>query len=218
MYIEIEGQTYDISIRDTEKGVTIMGQKDGIIQLAVPAQLSEGELITYLKSTPFKKMVKSDRPVKLETSTTIPLFDSTFTVVIQKELLNPYIVGKSLYTNLNPMSKAGLSSLLEQVLMQELKQRIGFWEEKLGILIDSIYIRRLKTNFHTVCSNSSRLTFDKNLIHKSREYLAYLCAVAVFDYLQMDDSIREQLANQHIKDWKHHQKVFLYELTPQVNR
>ncbi|TDQ79859.1 YgjP-like metallopeptidase domain-containing protein [Sphingobacterium yanglingense] len=218
MYIEIEGKTYYISIRDSEKKVTVIGQKDGTVQLAVAAQLSEGELITYLKSTSFQKSIKSEQPSKLEAAATIAMFDTTFTLIIQKELLTPYIAGKSLYTNLNPKSKAAQNSLLEQILMQELKQQIGFWEEKLGVLIDNINIRKLKTNFHTVCSNSSRLTFDKNLIYRSREFLAYLCAVAVFDYIQMEESIREQLANQYIKDWKHHQKVFLYELTQHVNR
>ncbi len=213
MYIEVEGKTYFISIRDSEKSVSIIGQQEDIVHLAVSAQLSQVELITYLKSAHFRSLVKVNKLPQMDTTNTINALGADFTLIIQKGLLTPYIAGKSLYADVNPKSKMGLNKLLEQILRQELNRQIGFWEEKLNVLISDIYIRKLKTNYHTICTNSSRLTFDKNLVHKTKEFIAYLCAVAVFDYLELEESIREKLADQYVKDWKHHQKVFLYELT-----
>lgn len=212
MYIEVDGKTYLISIRDSEKNITILGQKDGILHLAVAARLSQDELIAYLKSKAFNKSTYIKQNEYSAAINTVELFECIYNLIPHKDISQPYIKGKSLYVKNIPQGSTALNNLLENTLLQELKQQIGFWEETMKVLINDIYIRKLKTNYYTICSKNSRLTFEKALLYKSRDFIAYISASAVFDYLSIADSQREELANQYIKDWKHHQRVFLYEL------
>lgn len=210
MYIEIEGKTYYISIRDSETGVSIIGQKGDVIQLAVSARLSQDELITYLKSKDLNKWITKEESV-VDTVASIRLFDSSFALIIDQGLQHPYIKGKSIYTSKKNITKSALDRLLETLLLQEIKQLVGFWEEILDSLINIIQLRKLKSNYYTADTTNRRLTFEKNLVHKSKEFIAYLCALAVFDCLGIEDSRRELLGGKHVKDWKHHQRVFKHE-------
>lgn len=211
MHIEVEGKTYYINIRDSESGIKVIEEKDDITYLAVPARLSQDKLIAYLKSNP-QTNVKPEESSEEYNPTTLPLFDTMFVLVLQADLQYPYLKGKSVYSPKIPKSKASLEKLSETLLIQELKKQIGFWEEVLDILIDDICIRKLKTNCYTVSDSNRRLTFDKNIVLRSRDFIAYICAIAVFDYLDLEDTVREVLGTKYIKDWRHQQKVLQYEL------
>lgn len=214
MYIEVEGKTYYLSIRDSEKNVTIIGQKGDIIHLAVSAQLPHAELMAYLKSTHVHKIATSPSAIA-ESLPSIDLFDTTFELITQKNLKSPYIKGKVLYSGYKADSQATQNKLLKVILLQELKKQIGFWEETLNVLVSHIYIRKLKTNSYTFCVTDKRLTFDKNLVYRTKDYIAYICAVAIFDYLALNDSLKEQLLIRHVKNWMHHRRVLAYEATSQ---
>lgn len=210
MYIEIEGKTYYISIRDSETGVSIIGQKGDVIQLAVAARLSQDELIAYLKSQKLNKWMAREESL-IDTASSIRLFDRSFTLIVNQGLQHPYIKDKSVYLSKKPITKSALNRLLETLLLQEIKQQVGFWEEVLDNLINIIHLRKLKTNYYTVDTVSRRLSFEKNLAHKSQEFISYLCALAVFDCLDIEDQQRELLGVKHVKDWKHQQRVFKHE-------
>lgn len=211
MHIEVEGKTYYISIRDSEKTIKLIEEKDNIIYLAVPARLSQDNLIAYLSSNPPSNL-KPNHLIEEYIPTTLPLFDTTYSVVIQAYLLFPYLKGRTVYTPKIPKSKASLAKLYDDLLIQELKQHIGFWEETLGLLVNEVCLRKLSSNYYTVNNASRRLTFERNITNRSRNFIAYLCANAIFDFLKLNDLIREELGVKYVNDWKHHQRVLKHEL------
>lgn len=211
MYIEVEGKTYYISISDNERGVSWIGQKGDVAHIAVAARLSQDELIVYLKSQDLNKWIEKKESVTDTIS--IQLFDSSFTLIVHKGIQHPYVKGKSIYTSKNPTTQPALDRILESLLLQEIKQHICFWEELLDSLINVIHLRKLKISYYIANPASKKLTFEKKLVHKSKEFIAYLCAIAVFECLGVEYSRREQLGAKYVKDWKHQQRVFKYEQT-----
>lgn len=213
MYIEVEGKTYYINIRDHETGISYLGQKEDAIHIAISARLSQDELVVFLKNNGVDELIKK-KPRAANSISTIQLFDSSFTVILQQGLSSPHIVGKSIYTSKTPKAANVHQELIETLLIQEIKQHIGFWEETLSILIKDVCIRRLKRNYYTVSKDSLRLTFEKSIVLRSRNFIAFICAIAVFDYLKLEDSIMEELGMKYVKDWKHQQRILIHELGP----
>ncbi|WP_164108475.1 MULTISPECIES: hypothetical protein [Sphingobacterium] len=212
MYIEVEGKTYYISISENERGVSLIRQEKDVIHIAVAARLSQDELISYLKSQDLNKWIAMGKSVS-DTISSIQLFDSSFTLIVHQGLTHPYIKNKTIYTSKKPTTQPALDRLRESILLQEIKQHIGFWEELLDSLINVIHLRKLKISYYIANPASKRLTFEKKLVHKSKEFIAYLCSIAVFECLGIEYSRREQLGAKHVKDWKHQQRVFKHEQT-----
>lgn len=211
MYIEIEEKSYYISIRDDETAISVLGRRDDAIHLAVSARLSQDELVAYLKRNDLRAVAEVDSTLT-DDFITLALFDSAFTLIVQRGVYKPYIKGNSLYISKIPRTTAGRESLADTLLLQEIKQHIGFWEEKLAVLISDIGLRRLKKNYYTVSRQHQRLTFERSIVHRSRDFIAYLCANAVFDYLSLGDSVREELGYNYVTDWKQQQRILKHEL------
>lgn len=208
MYIEVEGRAYYITIHNSDNRIYVSGPKGTATKLAVPAHLSQNELIAFIKNN--LKDVNTHQSEDIN-GLILDLFDTSFTVVVNPILQIPYIKGKSLYLPKIPKSKVAHAKLSDMLLIQEIKQHISFWEETLMTLINDIDLRKLKANYYVICSSSKRITFKKDLIDKSREFIAYICAMAVFDFLSLEESYQEHIGSKYVKDWKHYQKVLHYE-------
>lgn len=212
MYIEINGEKYHLSIRDSGDDIRIIEQKDDVTYLAVPARIPHDNLISYLKEVSFT-ITNSGLSGKAEVAGTVRLFDTDFTLFIQPVLKSTFIKGKAVFAKKKPTTEAAWDRLAEDLLMVEIKVNIGFWEEILDVFINTINLRKLKTNFFTFCKDDRGITFNKSLIHRSREFISYVCAVAIFDCLDIEEDEATELKNKYIKDWRHYQKVLSYEIS-----
>ncbi|ERJ59944.1 hypothetical protein [Sphingobacterium paucimobilis] len=210
MYIELDGESYHISISEQEKGITFIQHQDGVTYIMAGARLPQDELISYLKGKPFDKLTISNSSAHSSTAS-IHLFGTSFSIVSKKGITSPYINGKCVYVAAPPRSKSATVALTETLLIQEINRHVGFWEERLNILVKEIAVRKLSKSYYTISVEKSTLTFSKNLIHKSQDFVKYICSLAMFEYLNIDEPIQEKLAAAYIQDWKHQRKVFLYE-------
>ncbi|WP_140938261.1 YgjP-like metallopeptidase domain-containing protein [Sphingobacterium lumbrici] len=211
MIIEVDGSTYNIVIQSSSKGIAIGGYKNQMIHLHVPYTVPTAELYAYIRANSrliknYITQVDSEQQIG-----SFQIFDTTFPLIIKSQLPNPYLHQERIYTSAYPNHKKAIDNLQLSLLLQQLTLQISIWEEHLNTLLSEIKIRKLKTNYFTVCTRDKRITFSSDLIQKSIGFISFICGEAVMCLVHIDAQERTRLLDRFVKDWKQYKKIVSYE-------
>ncbi|HMR19619.1 MAG TPA: DUF45 domain-containing protein [Sphingobacterium sp.] len=209
--MELQGYPFEIIPDETCNSIQVRLSKNGKLQVIVHPQTPQKELITYLTKNLKQIKKKIDKSVPLEDNTSIHIFDSSYAVQIDHNARTAYIRGKAVYVNTLPTTEKQTERLKQKLLVAQITQIIGFWEEQLGFLLDEITLKTIPKRYFVVHRSKSQLVFSKKLVNLSLDMLQFVVAKSVFDYLALSNKQEEILYQQHIPDWKHLVRVFDYE-------
>lgn len=208
MYIEVDGKEYFIHLNSNSKLIRIKKVEDDTVHLEVPVSWSEKSLLSYIRTFLNKEI---PQPIVKHTEQTLQLFDKTYPVkfIISE---SPYMENNTIYTNFKNFSNKSLIEKLKTSLLKNLiNNKISIIEEDLNILLPDVHIRKLKTNYYTICPSTNRVTFNKKLIDKSISFIRYIVILMSSKYLNLSQEESQNLLNKHISDWKHCERILKYE-------
>ncbi|MBE8720519.1 YgjP-like metallopeptidase domain-containing protein [Sphingobacterium pedocola] len=211
MIIEVDGYTYNIVIQSSSKVIAIGAYKNQMIHLHVPYAIPTAELYAYIRANSrlINNYVTNTNSEKQFDK--FQIFDAVLPLIIESQLANPYLHHGKIYTPAYPVLKKTVSNLQRTLLRQQLTLQIGAWEEHLDIFISEIKVRKMKTNYFTVCTRDKRITFSSELIQKSIGFISFICGEAVMCLVHIDAQERIRLLDRFVKDWKQHEKIVSYE-------
>ena len=141
----------------------------------------------------------------------IPLYGIAYTYKYKHDISVSYKKDKIIYANKEPKSALSRKKIAQEILLIDLKILMGQWEERLGCIIDKIYLTNFKTKSFQICPQDSAIAFSNKLMIQSFAYIEFIVAKACFEYIGIGVDRQEELLQQCVNDWKHSNKVYTYE-------
>lgn len=210
MYIEIEGNSYFIYPKTDIDVIVIKKIADKTIHLKVPSQLPQDSLITYIKTQLPKKVAKYQKEEVFRTES-INIFDKTFPIkfVVTD---SPYILKGVINCDIRSVSsKSKMESLIQHLLLNHINNMMSTLEEELRLILPEIKLKKLKTKFYSNCHNTQSISYSKELIEKSLDFITYVVILSVGDFLKYTEDQLYYLWNKYVSDWKQCERIFKYE-------
>ncbi|GGH19714.1 M48 family metallopeptidase [Sphingobacterium alkalisoli] len=211
MIIEVDGYTFRIFVESSSKSIVIGGYRNQMIYLHVPHTFPTAELYAFIRAN--KRLINSyiTNSYSEKQFDNFQIFDRVYTLVIKARTSNPYLLADKIYSSAYPIHENAVKHMQYSLLLQQLTLQISTWEEHLHLLISEIKIRKLKTNYFTVCTRDKRITFSADLIQKSVGFISFICGEAVMCLMNINSQERAHLMDRFVKDWKLHEKNVSYE-------
>jgi len=210
MYIEIDNLYYYFHLEANLDQISVSKITDEAIHLQVPARMSQAELKSYIKCYAHNFKLQAETTDFIDKK--ISMFEMNYQLLIMEGVKHPYINGAAIMLPINfKINTAKLKQLKEDVFLNEINKLISFWEEKLNVLIPPIKLRKLQTNTYYNCHNTNFITVNRILADKPKNLFNLIIADLVFAFSKINEEDREQLLDNHVKDWKHLQKILAYE-------
>lgn len=210
MHIKFEGKDYFIHIKDALDHIRVIGVAEKAIRLEVPALMPEDSLLYYLKHNLSEDIADWDFKSK-HNIYTVEIFDKKYSAKIKATNI-PYIQSNCIYCNESYLSSlSGVEKLKEQLLLNFLNDSLSKLEEDLGMLLPAIKLRKIKTNYFSICHKTNHITFSKKLINKTSSFITYVILAAVNTFRDVNDTDGKQLIQKYVPDWKHIQQILVYE-------
>lgn len=207
MLWEIEGHAVYVEIKDLPE-IQVVAWEEGHKSVAVPAGMPQEEALWSIR-----QLLKSGaKPVQVYFEE-LPIFGRNYAVKITlKGTQKPYLVGTLIHCSAArvPLSQQAREKLSEALLLQQISQFVGYWEEQLHLLLQDIQIRKFKTKAYTVCLDTQGITFSKNLGHNPLEWINYTVLIAMLTFTNWDMESKNKLIIAHFPLWKIYHKSLAY--------
>lgn len=210
MHIKIGEKDCLIHIKEELEHIRITRVEENTIRLEVPAQLPQENLLLYIKNNLSADLASWQSKLK-QAIYSLVIFDKKYAVKVLS-VSQPYIYANCIYCNEhNLASSSQIEKLKEQLLLNFLNDMLSKLEEDIEILLPAIKLRKLKTNYFSICHNTNHITFSKELIHKSQPFITYVIITAVNSFRGESEAKGKHLIERYVPEWKHIEQVLAYE-------
>jgi predicted metal-dependent hydrolase len=187
MQIEIAGKNYQIIITDS-KVIRLEQQQDTAI-LYAPADIDVSTLEQFIKNNsvalPFPEEVEyQEQPVQL--------FQQNYLLKLIKNSKANKISVKNRTITLHCKGityQKQLHDWQKQFILRQLSNQIGYWEEKLNVLVGTIKLRALRKSLYSL-QTEHNITFSTSVTCLSIPELHYLTFKAIASQISLDSKIR----------------------------
>lgn len=211
MHLTVSNNNFQVRLKERNTSIYIESKNLDTYILAVPIDLPENELTQFLKINGSKLIKAFEDTISDNKANYINLYEEQFICMYKPTILTSYRINKKIFTNLKTLNTANISKLNKAILYQDITNLIGIWEERLDCLIDCIHIKNYKNKMYKSIPIDKVIEFSILLKNKRLDYLGFVVAKAVFDYLQLEEDKQIQLLDKYINNWKHFNKIFEYE-------
>lgn len=208
MLWEIDGHTVQVDLKDLSE-IQVYAWTATDKSLAVPVGMPQEEALWAIR-----QLIKTGAPAMEVYFDELALFGRSYTLKITRNaMLQPYLQGSVVHCAAKrlPLSLAARKALAETLLLQQLSQFVGHWEEKLHLLVQTIEIRKFKTKAFTICLDSKVLVFSKSLLDKPLEWINYTTLYALLAFTNWDQETKNNFIKTQFPLWKIYHKSLAYE-------
>ena len=210
MHFKHEEKDCIIHIKETLQQIKLIAVEDDVIHLEVPALLPQENLLFYLKNNLSQDII-SWKAKKLNSTSYIDIFDKRMPVRIISGT-QPYIQENRVYCPRQYMTSSKQVEALKMLLLLNfLNDKVSKIEEDLNILLPDLKLRKLKTNYFSICHNSYYITFSKDLVHQSAAMVTYIVVSAINTFRGVNEEEGRRMIMKYVPDWKHCEQVIAYE-------
>lgn len=188
MQIEIAGKNYQIITTDSKD--IRLEQQQGTALIFAPANFEISIIEQFLKNN------KNNAPLPQEVEyleQPIQLFQQNYLVKLIKNSTVNKILVKNRTITLHYKGNTGYKKMLQdwqkQFILQQLSNLIGYWEEKLHVLVGTIKLRALTKSLYSL-QPEQNITFSRSVSWLSITELHYLTFKAIATQIALDPKIR----------------------------
>lgn len=210
MFLEIDGKAYFIYPRTDIDYIRVKKVDKDAIHLYVPALLPHNNLTLYIQKE-LPKILSNAKNNVFTSISELSLFDKKYPIRITN-ISAEYIENDIIYTNENTLASTTKIEKLKFTLLENaINQLFSDLEETLNIILPSIKLKKLKTNYYSICHTKEYITYSKTLIDKSKDFITYVVILAVGKYLNCSEEQINDLMNKYVLNPKHCERVYKYE-------
>lgn len=204
---------YQFKIKAIEHNITPYiekKQKDSYL-LCAAATMPKKELIIFVKKNEKQLVYKFEQKFEKYSDSHIILYNKKMRYQHVPNSSISCRSNNSIFSPIIPYLKSNTSKIKCEVLLYDIKQIIAFWEDLLDVIVETIKIKNYKTKAFQICHKETAIYFAKYLINQNFDYVNYVVAKALFEYLELSQFEQEALMIKHVQEWKHSSKILDFE-------
>ena len=187
MQIEIAGKNYQIITTDSKE--IRLEQHPSLARIFAPVDFEISTLEQFIKNNKNSQTVSEEveyqeHPVRLfQQNYLLKLIKNSTSnkILVKNRTITLYCKGTTYQKQLHDWQK--------QFLLQQLADEIGYWEEKLNVLVGKIKLRALPKSLYSLQAEHN-ITFSTSITCLSISELHYLAFKAIASQILLDPKIR----------------------------
>jgi len=211
MYFTQDKYQFEIRLNTRIKAIYIERKSGNSYILCIPTQMTDSELSAYIKLHAAKLIETFEKHHNKSPDIDIYLYTKRFSYKFKPNLSFSYKKDNVIYSTNSAKSTLNIKKIKQEILLSDIKNLIGQWEEKLNCIIEDIYLKNYKTKSFHICRKHKAIGFSYRLSDYHYSYMEFMIAKAVFEYLVLTQEKQDELMQEFVTDWKRNTKVFEHE-------